>query len=76
MFFVMFVLDDGMKDNILYVLVGLKVDEKFEVVVYVLVNKNVLESNNNVNVYVEVNKSGYNNVEGFLYSDVKFKRGI
>lgn len=76
MFFIMCVLDDGMRDNILYVLVGLKVDEKVEGVVYVLVNKNVLESNNNVNVYVEVNKSGYKNVEGVFYSDVKLKRGI
>lgn len=37
----MCILDDGMRDNILYVLVGLKVDEKFEVVVYVVVNKKV-----------------------------------
>lgn len=76
MFFILCILDDGMKENILYVLVGLKVDEKFEVVVYVVVNKKVLESNNNVNVYVEVNKDGYKIVEGVLYSDVKLKRGI
>lgn len=72
----MCILDDGMKDNILYVLVDLKEDEKYEVVVYVVVNKKVLESNNNVNMYVEVNKGGYLIVEGVLYSDVKLKRGI
>lgn len=72
----MCILDDGMKDNILYVLVGLKEDEKYEVVEYVVVNKKVLESNNNVNMYVEVNKGGYLIVEGVLYSDVKLKRGI
>lgn len=76
MFFIMCVLDDGMRDNILYVLVGLKEDEKYEVVEYVVVNKKVLESNNNVNMYVEVNKGGYLIVEGVLYSDVKLKRGI
>lgn len=72
----MCILDDGMKDNILYVLVGLKEDEKYEVVEYVVVNKKVLESNNNVNMYVEVNKGGYLIVEGVLYSDVKLNRGI
>lgn len=73
----MYIVDDGIKDNILYVFVGLKVDENLKVVVYVLDNKRGLESNNNVNVYVEVNKSGRIIVEeGVLYSDVKFKRGI
>lgn len=73
----MYIVDDGIKDNILYVFVGLKVDENLKVVVYVLDNKRGLESNNNVNVYVEVNKSGCIIVEeGVLYSDVKFKRGI
>lgn len=71
-----YILDDGMKDNILYVFVGLKVDEKFVVVVYVVVNKKVLESNNNVNIYVEVNKSGYIIVEGVMCGDVKLKKGI
>lgn len=74
--FVMFVLDDGMKDNILYVSAGPKVDEKPEAAVYASVNKNAPESNNNANVYAEVNKSGHNNAEGSLYSDVKPKRGI
>lgn len=68
--------DDGMRDNILYVSAGPKVDEKAEGAVYASVNKNAPESNNNANVYAEVNKSGHKNAEGALYSDVKPKRGF
>lgn len=72
----MCVLDDGMRDNILYVSAGPKVDEKSEAAVYASVNKKAPESNNNANVNAEVNKSGHNNAEEALYSDVKPKRGI
>lgn len=68
--------DDGMKDNILYVSAGPKVDEKPEAAVYAAVNKKVSESNNNANVYAEVNKGGNIIAEGALYSDVKPKRGL
>lgn len=68
--------DDGMRDNILYVSAGPKVDEKAEGAVYASVNKNAPESKNNANVYAEVNKSGHKNAEGALYSDVKPKRGF
>lgn len=68
--------DDGMKDNILYESAGPKDDEKPEAAVYAAVNKKLPESNNNANVYAEVNKSGrIIGEEGALYSDVKPKRG-
>lgn len=72
----MCILDDGMRENILYVSAGPKVDEKPEAAVYAAVNKKAPEGNNNANVYAEVNKSGQKNAEGTLYSDVKPKRGI
>lgn len=73
----MCVLDDGMRENILYVSAGPKVDEKPEAAVYAAVNKKAPESNNNAsNVYTEVNKDGHKIGEGALYSDVKPKRGI
>lgn len=68
--------DDGMKENILYVSAGPKVDEKPEAAVYAAVNKKAPESNNNANVYAEVNKDGHKIAEGALYSDVKPKRGL
>lgn len=68
--------DDGMKDNILYVSAGPKVDEKPEAAVYAAVNKKAPESNNNANMYAEVNKGGHLIAEGALYSDVKPKRGL
>lgn len=74
--FIMCILDDGMKDNILYVSAGPKVDEKLEAAVYAEVNKKTPKSNSNANVYAEVNKSGHTIADGALYSDVKPKRGI
>lgn len=68
--------DDGMRDNILYVSAGPKVDEKPEAAVYAAVNKKVPESNNNANVYAEVKEKGNIIPEGALYSDVKPKRGF
>lgn len=68
--------DDGMKDNILYVSAGPKEDEKPEAAVYAAVNKKAPESNNNANMYAEVNKGGHLIAEGALYSDVKPKRGL
>lgn len=65
-----------MRDNILYVSAGPKVDEKPEAAVYAAVNKKAQASNNNANTYAEVNKSGHIITEGALYSDVKQKRGI
>lgn len=65
-----------MKDNILYVSAGPKIDEKPEASVYAAVNKKAPESNNNANVYAEVNKSGHIIAEGAMYSDVKPKKGI
>lgn len=73
MYLIMCILDDGMRDNILYISAGPKVDEKPEAAVYAAVNKNVPESDNNANVYAEVKKSG--NVVA-LHNDVKPKRGI
>lgn len=75
---IMCILDDGMRDNILYVSAGPKGDEKPEAAVYAAVNKKVPESNNNANLYAEVKKSGHVIAEGTLYSDVKPKpkRGI
>lgn len=72
------ILDDGMRDNILYVSAGPKVDEKPEAAVYAAVNKKVPESNNNANLYAEVKKSGQIIAEEKLYSDAKPKpkRGI
>lgn len=49
-------LDDGLKDNILYVSADQK-DDKPEVSVYAAVNKKESESNNSSNIYAEVNKS-------------------
>lgn len=49
-------LDDGLKDNILYVSADQK-DDKPEGAVYAAVNKKESESNNNSNIYAEVNKS-------------------
>lgn len=68
--------DDGMKDNILYVSADPKEDEKHEAAVYAAVNKKAPESNNNANMYAEVNKGGHLIAEGALYSDVKPKRGL
>lgn len=70
------ILDGGMKDNILYVSAGPKVDEKPEAAVYAAVNKKAPESNNNANVYAEVKKSGHIIAEGAQYSDVKPQKGI
>lgn len=71
------ILGDGMKENILYVSAGPKVDEKpEEAAVYAAVNKKAPESNNNANVYAEVNKGGHRIAEGAQYSDVRQKRGI
>lgn len=64
-----------MRDNILYVSADPTVDEKPDAAVYAAVNKRSPESDNNANVYAEVNKSGHI-VEGVLYNDVKPKRGI
>lgn len=68
--------DDGMKDNILYVSAGPKVDENPEAAVYAAVNKKAPESNNNANVYAEVNKSGNIIAEGAMCGDVKPKKGL
>lgn len=68
--------DDGMKDNILYVSAGPKVDEKPVAAVYAAVNKKAPESNNNANIYAEVNKSGHIIAEGAMCGDVKPKKGL
>lgn len=69
-------LDDGLKENVLYVSADTKVDEKPEDAVYAAVNKNVPGSNNNANVYAEVKKSGQIVGEkNALYTDVKPKKG-
>lgn len=67
--------DDGMRDNILYVSAGPKVDEKPDAAEYAAVKKKAPEGNNNANIYAEVNKKGHINADGVLYSDVKPKRG-
>lgn len=72
----MCIIDDGMRDNILYISAGPKVDEKPEAAVYAAVNKKTPESNNNANIFAEVKKGGNIIAEGALYSDVKPKRGI
>lgn len=69
-------LDDGIRDNILYVSAGPKMDEKPEAAVYAAVNKKAPGSDNNANVYADVKKSGHKIDEGALYSDVKPKKGI
>lgn len=75
--FILTILDDGLKDNILYVSADPKVDEKPETSVYAAVNKRVPESKSNANVYAEVNKGRQITAqEGALYSDVKVKKGI
>lgn len=71
----MCILDDGMRDNILYVSAGPKMDERPEVAVYAAVNKTTAESNNHANVYAEVNKSRQIIGKGALCGDVKPKRG-
>lgn len=71
-----FNLDDGLKDNILYVSADPRENEKHEAAVYAAVNKKDPMSNNNSNVYAEVNKNGIKGVkEGAIYSDVKPKKG-
>lgn len=65
-----------MRDNILYVSADPKQDEKPEAAVYAAVNKKAPESNNNADVYAEVDKEGHRIAEGALYSDVRPKRGI
>lgn len=50
--------------------------DKPESAVYAAVNKRSQESNNNANVYAEVNKSEPKIREGAFYSDVKPKKGI
>lgn len=74
--YIMCILDDGMRENILYISAGPKVDEKPEAAVYAAVNKKAPESNNNANMYAEVNKGGHLIAEGAMYSDVKPKRGM
>lgn len=69
------ILDDGLKDNILYISAGPKV-EKSETAVYAEVNKKGPESNNNANVYAEVKKGEHRVLEdGTTYCDVKSKKG-
>lgn len=71
-----FDLDDGLKDNILYVSADPRENEKHETAVYAAVNKKDSMSNNNSNVYAEVKKDGIKGVkEGAIYSDVKPKKG-
>lgn len=71
-----FDLDDGLKDNILYVSADPRENEKHEAAVYAAVNKKDPMSNNSSNVYAEVKKNGKNVVkEGAIYSDVKPKKG-
>lgn len=50
--------------------------DKPESAVYAAVNKKSQESNNNANVYAEVNKSEPKIREGAFYSDVKPMKGI
>lgn len=69
-------LDDGLKENILYVSADTRDIDKPESAVYAAVNKKSQESNTNANVYAEVNKSEPKIREGALYSDVKPKKGI
>lgn len=72
-----FNLDDGLKDNILYVSADPKGNEIHEAAVYAAVNKKTPMSNNNSNMYAEVKKNGIKGVkEGDIYSDVKPKKGI
>lgn len=69
-------LDDGLKDNILYVSADPRENEKHEAAVYAAVNKKDPMGNNNSNVYAEVKKIGIKDVkEGAIYSDVKPKKG-
>lgn len=69
-------LDDGLKDNILYVSADPRENEKHEAAVYAAVNKKDPTSNNNSNVYAEVKKNEIKGVkEGAIYSDVKPKKG-
>lgn len=71
-----FNLDDGLKDNILYVSADPRENEMHEAAVYAAVNKKDSMSNNNSNVYAEVKKNGIKGVkEGAIYSDVKPKKG-
>lgn len=69
-------LDDGLKDNILYISADPRENEKHEAAVYAAVNKKDPMSNNSSSVYAEVKKNGINDVkEGAIYSDVKPKKG-
>lgn len=69
-------LDDGLKDNILYVSADPRENEKHEAAVYAAVNKKDPMSDNNSNVYAEVKTNGKKDVkEGAIYSDVKPKKG-
>lgn len=71
-----FNLDDGLKDNILYVSADPRENEKHEAAVYAAVNKKGPTSNNISNVYAEVKKNGIKGVkEGAICSDVKPKKG-
>lgn len=69
-------LDDGLKDNILYVSADPRENEKHEAAVYAAVNKKDQMGDNNSNVYAEVEKNRKKDVkEGAIYSDVKPKKG-
>ena len=67
-------LDDGLKENILYVSAGPRNNNESERAVYASVTKNTLEDN--ANVYADVKKDGKKaKTEAAIYSDVKPKKG-
>lgn len=70
-----FYLDDGLKDNILYVSAGPRNDNESERAVYAAVTKKPLEDS--ANVYADVKNDGKKpKTEAAIYSDVKPKKGI
>ena len=67
-------LDDGLKDNILYVSAGPRNNDESERAVYAAVTKKSL--GDNANVYADVQKDGKNaKTVAAIYSDVKPKKG-
>ena len=67
-------LDDGLKENILYVSAGPRNNNESEGAVYAAVTKKPLEDN--ANVYADVKKDGKKaKTEADIYSDVKPKKG-
>ena len=68
-------LDDGLKENILYVSAGPRNNNESEGTVYAAVTKKPLEDN--ANVYADVKKDGKKaKTEAAIYSDIKPKKGV